>query len=232
MMTPQKAASHRPGLRHTGRPRRVTFVLCEGILLGSEDDEHGTPFKLGHLLYRRDVCSLFGDTGKQLASQGGEGNFTPAEHAGYLDLVLLADKLFDVTDLGLQVMVTCLGPHLDLLHLEGALLLLGLLALFGLFVLKSTKIHDLAYRRIGVRRHLNKIQTAISGQVQCLLNGKHAKLGSVGTDNADFSRSDLVVDVDSAAVSYVLLLVVSSLAYPSAITVYFADIYHQQTFYL
>lgn len=186
----------------------MTLAPCEDILPGSEDDEHGTPFKLGHLLYRRDVCSLFGNTGQQLASQGGEGNFTPAEHTGYFDLVLFTDKLFDVTDLGLQVMVTCLGPDLDLLHLEGALLLLRLLPLLGLFILETTKIHNLANRRSRVRCHLNKIESAFSGCVQCLLNRKHAKLGSIGTNDAYFSCSDLVVDVDFAAVSYVLLLVV------------------------
>lgn len=176
--------------------------------LGGEDDEHGTPFKLGHLLYRRYVCSFFGNTGKQLTSQSGEGNFTPAEHARHLNLVLLADKLFDVTDLGLQVMVTCFGPDLDLLHLEGALLLLRLLPLFGLFIFETTKIHNFANRGSGVRCHLNKVKPTVTGCGQCFMKGKYAQLGSIGTDDAHLSCSDLVVDVDSAAVSYVLLLVV------------------------
>ena len=105
-------------------------------------------------------------------------------------------------------MVTCFGPDLDLLHLEGALLLLRLLTLLGLFVLETTKIHDFAYRGSRVRCHLNKIEPTITGRGQCFVQREHAQLSSIGAYDAHLSCSNLVVDVYSASVSYVLLLVV------------------------
>ena len=53
--------------------------------------------------------------------------FTTAEAHGYLDLVLLLEKLLDLFDLEVQIMFFGFGSELDLLGLDNGLLFLGFL---------------------------------------------------------------------------------------------------------
>ena len=54
-----------------------------------------------------------------------QGDLSPAEHDGNLDLVLFLDELTDMTELCVHVMDIRFRAHLDLFELAGGLFLFG-----------------------------------------------------------------------------------------------------------
>ena len=100
-------------------------------------------------------------------------------------------------DLDLQIVFTGFWTHLYLFDLKGALFLLGFLFLFGLLVTVPAVIHNLAHRRVGVRRNLNQVQPKFGGRVQGLAGRNNTDLLPVRVDNSNLPGPDILVDVDA-----------------------------------
>src|SRR4051794_41444582 len=78
------------------------------------------------------------------------GLLPAAEHDRDLHLRALVEESLDVSLLGVVVVDADLRPELDLLHLDLALVLAGLLRLLLLLVLVLAVIHDLGDRRVSL----------------------------------------------------------------------------------
>ena len=100
----------------------------------------------------------------------------------------------DLAHLGVEVAPADLGPELDLLDRDVGRLLPGLLGLLGLLVPELAVVHDPAHRRVGHRGHLDEVELEPSGHPQRFGHRLDAELVAVGTDEADLTGSDAVVD--------------------------------------
>ncbi len=98
-------------------------------------------------------------------------------------------------DLDLQIMLAGFRPDLDLLDLKGTLFFFGLLLPLGQFILITAIVHDLAYRRLRIWRHLHQIQTKIGSYRQRLGNRYNSELVSLRIDNSHLSSADHPVNI-------------------------------------
>ena len=89
-------------------------------------------------------------------------------------------------------------PHLDLLDLDGALLLarLGGLLLRLIFVLAV--IQDLAHRRLGIGRDLDQVEPRLNRARQGFGRGDHADIVAGSVDELDVRDVDALVDARAA----------------------------------
>ena len=69
-------------------------------------------------------------------------------------------------DLEVEIMLIRTWPHFDFFNLDIGLLLFGFLGFFTLLVFEFPIIHDLANRRIGVRRHFYQVKSSLTGNIQ------------------------------------------------------------------
>ena len=167
------------------------------MLLWCQHHGHGSPFELGVLLHIGIFFGLLCNVSEQFPAPIRKRNLATPEYDGYLDLVLVFDEPVDMVQLYLNVVFACFGSNLDFLDLEGTLLFLGLLLLFGLFVFVSTIVHDFADRRIRIRRYLYQIKTKVAGNGEGFVGRNNAHLSSFRVDDSDFFCSDVLVDIGS-----------------------------------
>ena len=66
---------------------------------------------------------------------------------------------------------------------------------FQLFEAEFAVIHDLADRRNGVRRDLDKVKVLFLGKRQSVGRGHNTKLAAVSSDHAKLLVADLLVDL-------------------------------------
>ena len=88
-----------------------------------------------------------------------------------------------------------LGRHTDLLDLDHALILLGFLFLLQLLEAEFAVVHDLADRRNGVRRDLDKVKLLLLRQRERVGRRHDTKLVAIGSDHAKLLIADLLVDL-------------------------------------
>jgi hypothetical protein len=165
-------------------------------LVGQRSDQHNhlPTFHLRKVLNAADILGVLRDPLKQFAAQVLVRHFAPAEPQGDLHLVAILEKFEHVAHLDVVVAGIRIGPELDLFDLDDLLLLARFALAFLLFVFELAKIHDLANRRIGVRRNLNQIETGFVGHFHGSGRGHHTDVFAVGADQADFSGTDFFVD--------------------------------------
>lgn len=110
-------------------------------------------------------------------------------------LMPLGQKVFGVDDLDEIVMRIDANPEFHLLHLAGFLMLVGLLLVFLLNVLELAVVDDFADWRVRLRRHLNKVKTALTSNTQRLMCRQNAKLMlPVFLNHSDFRRTNPFID--------------------------------------
>ena len=142
-------------------------------LFRRQNHHHGSPFEFGSRFGHRHIFRIGDHPFEQFLARLGEHDLPPSEKHGDLDLVFFLNKLPDMVELGLIVMLFSFRPILDLLDLERALLFFRLLGLFGLFIFEPAIVHDLAHRRCCIGRNLDKIQRKIIGRGNGLVEGKN-----------------------------------------------------------
>ena len=125
-------------------------------------------------------------------------HLSAAERHSHLYLVALAYEFPDTALLDIHVVNIGAGPHLYFLDLDYGLLLLGFLGLFALFIAEFAVVHDTAYRRAGICRHLNQVQPPVPGLVKSLFLGNHTKLLALFVYEPDLPGPDPLVNVDGA----------------------------------
>ena len=84
-------------------------------------------------------------------------NFSPPENQGEFHLVSTSEELFGMFDLKIEIMVGNLRPHLDFLYMSHMPVLTCHFGAFCDLIAILAIIHDTAYRRLGVRRDLDKV---------------------------------------------------------------------------
>src|SRR3546814_7755449 len=89
------------------------------------------------------------------------GKFAATEAQGDFHLVAFADELVDRLHLHVIVVIVDVRTHLDLFDLLRLLALAGDVRLFLGLVLEFADIEELAHRRIGAWRHLDKVEPAL-----------------------------------------------------------------------
>ena len=109
--------------------------------------------------------------------------------------VPFGEEVLGVGDLDEVIVRIDADTELHLLHLAALLMLVGFLLVLLLDVFEFAVVDDLAHRRIGLRSHLDEVQTAFAGNAQCLMCGKDAKLMlPVFLDDTHFRCTDALVD--------------------------------------
>src|SRR4029077_9101053 len=83
--------------------------------------------------------------------------------------------------------------HLDLLDLDGPLLLARFGGLLLRLVFETAKIEDLADRRGGVRRDFDEVEAGFAGHGQGPLDGDNAEVGAFVVDQLDLADAYLLV---------------------------------------
>ena len=108
---------------------------------------------------------------------------------------------------GLVVVRVDLGS--ELLFLDDGLLLVlaGLARLLRRLVFELAVVHDLAYRRLGVRGYFDKVEIGIRGDAERIFDADDAYLLTARSDQANFRYADTLVDAGLSAdgASYVVL---------------------------
>lgn len=92
------------------------------------------------------------------------------------------------------------------LKLGSALLLFCFLKLFSLLIFITTVIHNLAHRRVGIRRDLHQIQTEVPCCGKCLMNWNDTDLITVGINDPNLSCAYVLIDIYTAALWFVVLV--------------------------
>jgi hypothetical protein len=85
-------------------------------------------------------------------------------------------------------------PHLDLLDLDGALLLARLGGLFLRLIFVLTVIQDLAHRRLRIGRDLDEIETGLRRPRERVDNGNYPDIVAGRIDELDVWGVDALVD--------------------------------------
>jgi hypothetical protein len=124
------------------------------------------------------------------------GHLTAAEAQASLDLVALGEEANRLILLGLVVVIVHGDGELALLDRDHLLLLLGGAITLFLLVEEAPIVLNAADRGNRVGRDLNQIQAAFTGNPQRLKRRKNSKLFAVFVDDADFARTNFLVDAD------------------------------------
>ena len=101
--------------------------------------------------------------------------------------------------LGVVVVDADLRPELDLLHLDLALVLAGLLRLLLLLVLVLAVIHDLGDRRVSLGGHFDEVEVLAVRVLARLVRGFDSELSTVVVDQPDAGDADRIVDARRVA---------------------------------
>lgn len=173
---------------------RHSKFLLRLFLLGRNDHGHVAAFDFRLLFYNGSVAELFCHLVEQYFAQLRMAHFTAAEHDRDLDLVAVLQKAGCILELNAKVMVFNTGAQLDFFDFKDFLFLAGFFFPFLLLVTIFAIIQYLAYRRTCLRRDFHQVQVVFHGHVDGVTAGHDTQLLSVLVDDADLSRTDIVID--------------------------------------
>src|SRR5215216_919915 len=164
------------------------------LFLRSEDHDHVASVEVGLALDAPQVFEVVGDSPEEPLAELRMLHLAAPEHDRDLHLVATAQKAFDVSSLGVEVVVAYLGPELYLPHVDVDLLLAGGLAGLLLLVFVLAIVHQADHRRIRVRGDLDEVQVHPFGVVHRLADVLYPQLLTVGRDQPHRARPDLAID--------------------------------------
>ena len=162
---------------------------------GGQEHVHVAALQLGLLFDGSKLAALFREALEQLQTDGRMGDFAAAEADGHLDLVAALEESARMPNLDVQVVDIDAGGQADLLDLHHALVFARLFLALGLLKAELAVVHDAADRRLGLRRDLDEVHTALNGDLKRLLRGHDAELLAARVDQADFLVADFFVDL-------------------------------------
>src|SRR5215211_4120505 len=155
------------------------------LLQRREDHDHVPAVLERRRLDRPELLDVVGEAHEEIS---------PAQHDRHLHLGALVQKPDDVPLLRLVVVHSDLGSELDLLHVDGDLVLSGRLRLLFLLVLVLSVVHDPTHGRIGVRRHLHQVEVLRVRVVERLVPLLDPELLARLRDQADPRDANRIVD--------------------------------------
>jgi len=162
-----------------------------------QDHNHGAAVHFWILLHRCNFFGFFNNPFEQIFAKLGKCNFASPENDCYLNLVLSFNKLFDMIDLGLQIVFAGLWSYLYFLELKRSLFLFRFLSLLGQFIFITTIIHYFADRRVSVGRNFHQVKTKIIGNSNCLVSGDNADLIAFRVYYSDLFCPDISINIYS-----------------------------------
>src|SRR5215471_18317342 len=175
----------------------ISFHSC--VLRRAQQHHHVASVLEGLGLDLPDLLDVIGEAEKQVAAPFRVGLLPAPEHDRDLHLRALVEESLDVALLGVVVVDADLRPELDLLDLDLALVLAGLLRLLFLLVLVLAVVHDLGDGRVGLGGDLDEIEVLAVGVLARLVRGLDSKLGTVVVDQPDARDADRIVDARRVA---------------------------------
>src|SRR5215210_2931360 len=135
-------------------------LRLSGFLLRCHDHHHVPAVQVGLALYAPQFVEVACEPPQEPLSQLGMLDLAAAEHYRDLHLVTTPQKALDVATLGIEVVVTYLGPELDLPHVDVDLLLAGGLAGLLFLVLELAVVHHADHGRVGVGGYFHEVQVS------------------------------------------------------------------------
>jgi len=172
----------------TGRNKGLGWLAGWG-----KEHQHRVALHHRRLFDGGHIAHLLGDLLKKLPGNLLMGYLPATEAYSHSDLSPIGQKLPRLIHLDDDIVISDLGPDANLLDLD---LLLGLACLTFPF---SALVHELAIVqqptnwRIGSRRHLDEIQTAVVSQTLRLSSGIDAQLLASLINQPDFLGADLII---------------------------------------
>ena len=112
-----------------------------------------------------------------------------------LNLVAGCQELGGLVHFGIEVVGVNVERKAGLLDFDHFLILLGFLLLLLLFKTVFAVVQHLAHRRNSLRCDLDQIEAGLLSSTHCHLNGNNALLLAVCSDQANFTITDLTVDL-------------------------------------
>ncbi len=161
---------------------------------GGEHHRHVAALLHRPLLDDAQLAELLSEPVEDHRAALGVGDLAPTEHDRDLDLVLVAQEAFDVTLLGVVVVLGDLGAELDLADRDLLLVLARLLDLLGLLVLVLRVVQDPAHRRACLGGDLDQVQFALLGEAQRVGRLEYADLVALVVDEAHLGDADPLID--------------------------------------
>src|SRR4051794_1783506 len=175
----------------------ISFHSC--ILRRAEQHHHVAPVleRLG--LDHPDLLDVFGEAEEQITAPFRMGLLPAPEHDRDLHLRALVEESLDVSLLGVVVVNADLRPELDLLDLDLALVLAGLLRLLLLLVLGRAVVQDLGGGGAGLGRPSDGVGVLAVGVLACLVGGLDPELAAVVVDQPAARNANRIVDARRVA---------------------------------
>ena len=152
---------------------RLRDLLHDGRLR-RDHDRHRARFHHRAGLDVREILGARHDDGELLLRLLGVRDFATAEAHGELHLVARFEEAARRFHLEVEVVVVGLRTELDLLDVNDRLLALGLARLLLLLVLVLAEVEDLADRRVGLRVHLDEVESLFLGLAERFVSLQHA----------------------------------------------------------
>jgi len=173
----------------------ATRSRCGLFRRGADHHDHLAAFHLGHVLDLADagLFHVIGHPLQKLAAEIEMRHFAAAKAQADLHLVAVFEETEDIAHLHVVIVLVGVGAEFHFLDVDRLLLLARLGFALLLFVFELAVIHDLADRRIGIGRDLDKIEPGLVGQFKGFPGGNNAKVFAVGPDQPDFRRCDSLV---------------------------------------
>ena len=152
-------------------------------------------FELGLLFYRAALRAQLREAMEQILTKRRVRDLAATEANRNLDLVAVLQEAASVLYLGVQVADVDIRRQANLFDLHDTLILSRFLLALCLLEAEFTVIHDLADRRLSLRRDFDQIHALFYGDILCLLNRQNAELFAVVTDQTNFLVADLFIDL-------------------------------------
>src|SRR5260370_2501005 len=169
------------------------FLRCRG-LHRTDDYVSIAALEPGLAFYGADLRQILCEAQQQLLPEIHVGDLAAAQLDHGFHAVAFLQEPHGVILLELVVMVVCVGPELQLLHLDHVLLSLGFVLLLFVLVLPLAIIHGLGNGRLGSGRDQDQIETHRT-RLLYRLQRRHDLDGFIGEYGADFTRTDSLIDV-------------------------------------
>ena len=159
-------------------------LLCGLLGHGSHEHEHLATLELSGTFDLSRVAARFGKPLHQIVAVLGMTHLTAAEADRNLDLITVRKELQGVLQFGVKVVSVDIQRELDLLDLDGMLVLSRLFLALRLLKAILAVVHDLAHGRRRLRSDLHEIEIFFISDVLGVGSRHNAELCAVGTDYA------------------------------------------------
>ena len=153
-------------------------------------------FHAGHELHNSAVAYVLDEAIDDLIAELAVGHLAAAKTQGRLDLVAFLKEADGPVFLGLVVVLVDGDGELDFLDDDDFLLFAGRSLALVFLVEIFAVVLNAANRGNRVRRDFDQVETALAGDFQGFKGGEDSELLPIFVDDANFTRSNPIVDAN------------------------------------